>query len=105
MQKRLDSVKTNALVKMFRDKCSERSTIDYINDYMNKTENAIEVANKFEVPELDDALISKWVQGKKVGDSFTKHYMRCRQAIKNNKDWSDVQENEFSQKTLQNIET
>jgi len=60
MQKRIDSDKTNALVKMFREKCGEASTISYINDFMNKTENAIVVASRFEVPELDEALISKW---------------------------------------------
>ena len=104
MQKRIDSDKTNALVKMFREKCGEASTISYINDFMNKTENAIVVASRFEVPELDEALISKWTQGKKVGDSFLLHYMKCRQAIKNNKDWSDAQEKEFCEKTLQHIE-
>ena len=64
LKRHLDKHKTENFVEMFRGKCREESTIEWIVKYLANTEVANEVAKRYNVPELKDALVRKWTESK-----------------------------------------
>lgn len=65
MGNRLDRDKTEAFVEMFRQKCGEEGTQQYIRDHLQNSLMAIEVDKKHNLPELKDLILEKWTDGKR----------------------------------------
>jgi len=66
MQRRLDKDKTEAFVEMFRNKCQDESTVNFITNYMGNTKMFLDVHKNFLVSELDDICLAKWTVGEKL---------------------------------------
>ena len=81
--KQLDSEKTQSLIDVLRDKVQEPTVQDFFMNELMTISPAIDVANFYDIPELDQALSEKWENGQKCFDAFLPHFNRCQQHVYN----------------------
>ena len=62
----LDREKTEAFLAMFRAKCQEEGTQEFVRDYLANTQLAIQATRSYGLPELEDLLVGKWTDGKRA---------------------------------------
>ena len=83
---------------MFREKCQDEQTEQYIVEYLNNIGSSLDLCLKYDTPELEKMLLKKWTDGKRCQNAFTRLYKSSRRVVKRMKDdddWSDEQEAEY----------
>ena len=61
----LENEKTESFLNMFRAKCQEEETEQYIVEYLNNIGASLDLCLKYDAPELEKLLFKKWTDGKR----------------------------------------
>jgi len=100
---RIDKDKTAAFVGMFQSKLGGDSTQSYIRDHFRNSQVAIDVAERYNLPELENVMVEKWMDGRRTFPQLLEHHTFCRKVNSKRKTeglWDDEKEQTFNEKTL-----